>query len=217
MAPDDDLERRCVMGIVTAHMSMSLDGFIAGPNAGVGNPLGDGGARIQQWMFNLASFREIQGLTGGQTNKDDEELRERFAPTGAVVMGRRMFDEGEEPWGDNPPFHMPVFVITHESRDRLVKEGGTMFTFVTDGIESALEQAKAAAGDKNVNIAGGAATVQQFIKAGLLDELEIHLAPILFGEGIRLFEQMGPERVELENIRVVASPQVTHLRYRVVK
>ena len=205
------------MGIVTAHMSMSLDGFIAGPNAGAGNPLGDGGAQIQQWMFDLASFREIQGLSGGQTNADDEELRERFAPTGAVVMGRRMFDEGEEPWGDNPPYHMPVFVVTHQARERLVKEGGTTFTFVTDGIESALQQAKAAAGEKNVNISGGADIVQQFIKAGLLDELEIHLAPLLFGEGIRLFEGMGPEHIELENIRVVASPKVTHLRFRVVK
>lgn len=205
------------MGIVTAHMSMSVDGYVAGPNAGAGNPLGDEGVSIQQWMFDLASFREIQALTGGQTNKDDEELRERFAPTGAVVMGRRMFDEGEDPWGDNPPYHMPVFVVTHEARDRLVKDGGTTFTFVTDGIESALEQAKAAAGDKNVNIAGGADTVQQFIKAGLLDELEIHLAPLLFGEGIRLFDRMGPEHIELENIRVVASPRVTHLRFRIVK
>ena len=196
---------------------MSLDGYVAGPNAGADNPLGDGGVRIQQWMFDLASFREIQGLTGGQTNKDDEELRERFAPTGAVVMGRRMFDEGEGPWGDNPPYHMPVFVVTHQARDTLVKEGGTTFTFVTDGIESALQQAKAAAGDKNVNIAGGAGTVQQFIRAGLLDELEIHLAPLLFGEGSRLFEGMGPEPIELENIRVVASPKVTHLRFRVVK
>jgi hypothetical protein len=102
------------MGIVTAHISMSLDGFVAGPNAGAGNPLGDGGARIQQWMFDLASFREIQGLTGGQTNRDDEVLRERFAPTGAVVMGRRMFDEGEGPWGHDLPFHMPVLVVTHE-------------------------------------------------------------------------------------------------------
>jgi len=198
-------------------MSMSVDGYVAGPNAGAGNPLGDEVVRIQQWMFDLASFREIQGLTGGQTNKDDEELRERFAPTGAVVMGRRMFDEGEDPWGDNPPFRMPVFVVTHEGRDRLVKEGGSTFTFVTDGIESALEQAKAAAGDKNVNIAGGADTVQQFIKAGLLDELEIHLAPLLFGEGIRLFDRMGPEHIELENIRVVASPRVTHLRFHIVK
>jgi dihydrofolate reductase len=205
------------MGIVTAHMSMSLDGYVAGPNAGAGNPLGDGGVLIQQWMFDLASFREIQGLTGGQTNKDDEELRQRFAPTGAVVMGRRMFDEGEGPWGDNPPFRMPVFVVTHQARERLVKEGGTTFTFVTDGIESALEQAKAAAGDKDVNIAGGADTVQQFIRAGLLDELEIHLAPLLFGEGIRLFDKIGPQHVELENMRVVASPKVTHLRFRVVK
>jgi dihydrofolate reductase len=198
-------------------MSMSLDGCIAGPNAGAGNPLGDGGVLIQQWMFDLASFREMQGLTGGQTNKDDEELRQRFAPTGAVVMGRRMFDEGEGPWGDNPPFRMPVFVVTHQPRERLVKEGGTTFTFVTDGIESALEQAKAAAGDKDVNIAGGADTVQQFIRAGLLDELEIHLAPLLFGEGIRLFDKIGPQHVELENMRVVASPKVTHLRFRVVK
>jgi dihydrofolate reductase len=205
------------MGIVTAHMSMSVDGYVAGPNAGAGNPLGDGGVLIQQWMFDLASFREIQGLSGGQTNADDEELRQRFAPTGAVVMGRRMFDEGEGPWGDNPPFRMPVFVLTHEDRDTLVKEGGTTFTFVTDGIESALEQAKAAAGDKNVNIAGGADTVQQFIKAGLLDELEIHLAPLLFGEGIRLFDKMGPEHIELENMRVVTSPRVTHLRFRVAK
>ena len=205
------------MGIVTAHMSMSVDRYVAGPNSGAGNPLGDGDVLIQQWMFDLASFREIQGLSGGQTNADDEELRQRFAPTGAVVLGRRMFDEGEGPWGDNPPFRMPVFVLTHEDRDTLVKEGGTTFTFVTNGIESALEQAKAAAGDKNVNIAGGADTVQQFIRAGLLDELEIHLAPLLFGEGIRLFDKMGPEHIELENIRVVSSPKVTHLRFRVAK
>lgn len=128
---------------------------------------------IQQWMFDLASFREMQGLTGGQTNADDEELRQRIAPTGAVVMGRRMFDEGEGPWADNLPFRMPVFVVTHQSRERLVKEGGTTFTFVTEGIESALQQAKAAAGDKNVNIAGGADTVQQFIRAGLLDEFGV--------------------------------------------
>src|SRR5918995_3159860 len=166
------------------------------------------------------SLRRVAGLEQANplhTQEGRQGLRERFAPTGAVVMGRRMFDEGEEPWGDTPPFRMPVFVVTHEARDTLVKEGGTTFTFVTDGIESALQQAKAAAGDKNVNIAGGAGTVQQFIIAGLLDELEIHLAPLLCGEGIRLFERMGPEHVELENMRVVASPQVTHLRFRVVK
>ena len=119
--------------------------------------------------------------------------------------------------GDNPPFRMPVFVVTHGAREKLVKEGGTTFTFVTDGIESALGQAKAAAGEKNVNIAGGADTVKQSIKAGLLDELEVHLAPILFGDGIRLFDQMGPERIELESTRVIASPRVTHLTFRIVE
>jgi len=128
-----------------------------------------------------------------------------------------MFDEGEVGWPDPPPFRAPVFVLIHHAREPWVRQGGTTFTFVTDGIESALEQAKAAAGDKNVNIAGGADTVQQFIRAGLLDELEIHLAPLLFGEGIRLFDKMGPEHIELENMRVVTSPKVTHLRFRVAK
>jgi dihydrofolate reductase len=140
-----------------------------------------------------------------------------FIPTGVVVMGRRMFDEGEGPWGDKPPFRMPVFVITHRARERLVKEGGTTFNFVTEGIESALGRAKVAAGEKNVNIAGGADTVQQFIRAGMFDELEIHLAPLLIGEGIHLFDKIGPQHVELENMRVVASPKITHLRFRVVK
>jgi dihydrofolate reductase len=153
------------LGIVTAHMSMSLDGFIAGPNAGPHNPLGDGGERVQEWMFELASFHEVQGRSGGETNRDDDVLRERFAPTGAVVLGRRMFDEGEGPWGDDPPFHAPVFVLTHRPRDPVAKEGGTTFTFVTDGIESAVEQARAAASAKNVNIAGGGETVRQSIEA----------------------------------------------------
>src|SRR5215216_1189212 len=205
------------MGIVTAHMSMSLDGYVAGPNAGAGNPLGDGGMRIQQWMFDLASFREIQGLPGGETNADDEELRERFAPTGAVVMGKRMFDEGEEPWGDNPPFRMPVFVVTHDAREELIKEGGTTFTFVTDGIESALEQAKAVAGDKDVLVAGGANIIQQCIKAKLIDEIQIHLVPVLLGGGICLFDQLGTEQVELEQSREIESPGVTHLRFHVIK
>lgn len=139
------------MGIVTANMSMSLDGFIAGPNGGAGNPLGDGGTRIQEWMFSLATFNEMQGRAGGDTNEDDEILRERVARAGAVVMGRGMFDEGEEPWGEEPPFHAPVFVLTRRAREPLAREGGTTFTFVTDGIESAVEQARAAAGDKNAS------------------------------------------------------------------
>ena len=205
------------MGLVTAHMSMSLDGFVAGPNGGAGNPLGDGGSRIQEWMFDLATFNEAQGKSGGRTGKDDEVLRERFNAPGAVVLGRRMFDEGEEPWGDEPPFHAPVFVLTHDAREPLVKEGGTTFTFVTDGVESALDQAKAAADDGTVNVGGGGNTVSQFIQAGLLDELEIHLTPVLFGKGVRLFDQLGGDNVDLELDRVVQSEAMTHLRYRIAK
>ena len=132
-------------------------------------------------------------------------------------MGRRMFDEGEVGWPDPPPFRAPVFVLTHHAREPWVRQGGTTFTFVTDGIESAVEQAKAAAGDKDVQIAGGANVVQQSVKAGLLDELQIHLAPVLLGDGVRLFERMGPEDVELEGTRVIDSPRVTHLGFRVVR
>jgi dihydrofolate reductase len=205
------------MGKVVANMSMSLDGFIAGPNDGPERPLGNGGERLHEWLYDLTSWRELHGLVGGKTNRDAEILDESFKNTGAVVMGRRMFNNGEKYWGDNPPFHMPVFVLTHEAREKVVKEGGTTFTFVTDGIESALEQAKAAAGDKDVSVAGGADTVQQFIKAGLLDEIQIHLVPVLIGDGIRLFEHLGTEQIKLEITRVIESPGVIHLRYRVGK
>jgi dihydrofolate reductase len=202
------------MGKVTADISMSLDGFIAGPNDRPGNGLGDGGERLHQWVYKLASWREPHGLSGGETNRDSEILEEAFKNVGAIVLGRRMFDNAEG-WGDEPPFHVPVFVLTHEGREKLVKEGGTTFTFVTDGIESALAQARAAAGDKDVAIGGGANTIQQFIAAGLLDEIQIHLVPVLLGDGIRLFEQLGGEPIELEGTRVVASPDVTHLRFDV--
>jgi dihydrofolate reductase len=205
------------MGTVHANIGMSLDGYVAGPNAGPHNALGDGGMLIHRWVFDLESWRERQGLDGGQANRDDEVVAERDARTGAYVMGRRMFDEGEVGWPDPPPFRAPVFVLTRHARDPWVRQGGTTFTFVTDGIESAIEQATAAASDKDVQIAGGANAVQQSIKAGLLDELQIHLAPVLLGDGIRLFEQMGPEDVELEGTRVIDSPLVTHLRFRVVK
>lgn len=205
------------MGKVTANLSMSLDGFIAGPNAGPGNPLGDRGDRLHQWVYDLESWRERQGLAGGQKNRDDEVLQERNANVGAVVMGRGMFDTGEEPWGEDPPFHAPVFVLTHHARDVLVREGGTTFTFVTDGLEHAIEQAKAAAGNQDVSIAGGAKIVHQALQAGLLDELQIHLAPVLVGDGIRLFDSRAPEHIELERLAVVDSPQVTHLKFRVVR
>jgi dihydrofolate reductase len=205
------------MSKVIVDMGISLDGFIAGPNGGPQNPLGDGGPRIHQWMYDVESWRERQSLAGGQINQDDEVVKESFARTGAYVMGRRMFDEGEVGWPDPPPFRAPVFVLTNHAREPWVRQGGTTFTFVTDSIESALEQARAAAGTKDVRIAGGANTVQQFIKAGLLDEIQIHLAPVLLGDGVRLFEHIDPKHIELERTRVIDSPKVTHLRYRVVE
>lgn len=205
------------MSKVAADISMSLDGFITGPNDDVDRPLGEGGDRLHQWAYDLKSWREPHGLAGGQTNRDSEILEEAFKNVGAVVIGRRMFNLAEEPWGDYPPFHMPVFVVTHDAREKVVKEGGTTFIFVTDGIESALRQAKAAAGDKDVSVAGGANIIQQYLKAGLLDELQIHIVPVLLGDGRRLFDHPGIEQIELESTRMIASPDVTHLRFRVVK
>ena len=203
------------MGKVVFEISMSLDGFIAGPNDRPGLGLGEGGERLHQWAYDLASWRERHGLAGGQTNRDAELLDEAFRNTGASIVGRRMFDNAEG-WGENPPFDMPVFVLTHQAREPLVK-GGTTFTFVTDGIESALAQARAAVGAKNVAIGGGANVAQQYLKAGLLDEIEIHLVPILLGGGIRLFDRLGDAQIELERMRVIDSPAVTHLRFGVVK
>ncbi|MGW1882156.1 dihydrofolate reductase family protein [Streptomyces sp. NPDC001970] len=202
---------------VTADLMMSLDGCIAGPHAGIGNPGGDGGLRLHEWMAGLASWRERQGMTGGEHNRDSEIVGEWFDATGAVVMGRTMFDTGEKPWGDNPPFRAPVFVLTHRPRRPEVKEGGTSYTFVTDGIHSALEQARAASGDRNVDIAGGAETVQQFLRAGLVDEIQLHVLPVLFGEGLRLFDRLGALHQELEPLRVVHTSNATHLKYRVTK
>jgi dihydrofolate reductase len=207
---------KAAMGKVVTGLSMSLDGFIAGPNDSVERPLGEGGERLHQWMYDLASWRERHGLTGGNTDTDAEVLEESFKNTGAVVVGRRMFDLANG-WGDNPPFHMPVFVITHDAKEKVVKEGGTTFTFVTGGIESALEQAKAAAGDKDVSVAGGANIIQQYLSAGLLDEIQIHLVPVLLGDGRRLFDHIGAEQIELEITRVIESPEVTHIKFRVVK
>ncbi|MEJ1200698.1 MULTISPECIES: dihydrofolate reductase family protein [unclassified Streptomyces] len=205
------------MTTVTADLAITLDGYVAGPNVTLDNPGGDGAEPIFEWIHTLASWRERQGMTGGEENRDSELVREWFDATGAVVMGRTMYDTGEEFWGDNPPFRTPVFVLTNRPRPTLVKEGGTTFTFVTDGIHSALEQAKAAAGDRNVDIGGGASTVRQCLGAGLIDELQLHVVPALLGDGLRLFEAMGPGRRDLEQIRVVETPLATHLKYRFVK
>jgi dihydrofolate reductase len=196
---------------------MSLDGFIAGPNVSVDNPGGDGAMRLHAWIAGLASWRERQGLPGGEHNAESELVREWFDATGAVVMGRMMFDTGEEPWGENPPFRTPVFILTHRPRPPMVKEGGTTYTFVTDGIESALAQATQAAGDRHVDIAGGADTIQQFLRAGLLDELSLHVLPVLMGQGLRLFDGLDREHIELERIHMIDGPNAAHLKYRVVK
>jgi dihydrofolate reductase len=208
-------------------ISMSLDGFIAGPNRTVESPLGEGGERIHEWMLGLASWRELHGQSGGTRNADDDVLRESHDSTGAVLMGRRMFSGGEgrwedDPvadgwWGDEPPFGVPVFVLTHHPRESLVKEGGTTFTFVTEGLDAAVAQAREAAGDRNVLVAGGASLAQQGLRAGAVDEVQIHLAPLLLGDGVRLLEGLDPEEVRFELMRVIESPTVTHLRYRVVK
>jgi dihydrofolate reductase len=208
-------------------ISMSLDGFVAGPNMSRDKGLGDRGDRLHEWAFATSAFRESHGGSGGESNVDSEILDEMLSSPGASIMGRRMFGGGEGPWGsdpawgdwegwwgDEPPFHKPVFVLTHHEREPLTK-GETTFTFVTDGIESALEQARAAAGDKDVALGGGASVAQQYLNAGLLDELRIHLAPVFLGDGVRLFENVDADRVGLECTRVVESPAVTHLTYSV--
>ena len=214
------------MGKVRCDISVSLDGFVAGPNQSLEQPLGEGGERLHEWAVASESWRERHGQEGGAANRDSEVIQESIDSTGAVVMGRNMFGGGEgawgdDPWegwwGDDPPFHVPVFVLTHHARQPLTKQGGTTFTFVTDGVEAAAEQARAAAGGKDVLVAGGGSAVQQHLAAGLLDELQIHLVPVLLGGGVRLLDNVGDGRPELECTRVIESPAVTHLRYRVVK
>jgi dihydrofolate reductase len=203
---------------------MSLDGFVAGPEPSLDDPLGQGGERLHEWVIPTASWRAHHGLEGGEEGVDSDISAESTANVGAYLMGRRMFSGGSGPWeddpnsrgwwGDTPPFGVPVFVLTHHAREPLDLTG-TTFTFVTDGIEAALAQAREAAGDKDIQIAGGALVAQQYFRAGLLDELQIHVAPVLLGSGTRLFEDVGG--VELEQTRVVGSDRATHLRYRVVR
>ena len=214
------------MSKVVAEISTSLDGYVAGPNPTLENPLGEGGDQLHEWAVRLKSWRETHGLPDGESGPDDELLAESVATTGAVVMGRQMFSGGEGPWeddanangwwGDEPPFHKPVFVLTHHAREPLVLKG-TTFTFVTDGLDSAVDDARAAAAEQDVLVAGGADTIDQAIRAGLVDELQLHLAPVLLGAGARLFDGVAPELPRFEITQVIESPLVTHLRYRVVK
>ncbi|MUK88607.1 dihydrofolate reductase [Ornithinibacillus sp. L9] len=205
------------MGVVTFDISISLDGYVAGPNDGPKVPLGENGERIHQWIYELASWREQHGLAGGKANSDSDVIGESSENVGAIVMGRRMYNNGERYWGDNPPFYKPVYVLTHEPKEKIVKEGGTTFYFSSEGIESALNQAKRDAGSKDVSIAGGANVIQQYIKAGLIDEFQVHIVPVLLGDGIRLFDFIGSKQIELEKTRVIDSPSVTHLKYRIIK
>jgi dihydrofolate reductase len=212
------------MGKVTFQISVSLDGFVAGPNQSAQNPIGEGGMDLHQWVFGLDAWRKTHGQEGGETNISSKVLDEAVENIGATVMGRNMFGPIRGPWdgdpwngwwGDDPPFHHPVFVLTHHAREPVAMDGGTTFTFVTDGIQSALEQAKAAAGpDKDVSVAGGASAIQQFLNAGLVDDFELHVVPLLLGDGERLLDGVD---VNLERTRVLESPSgVTHLKFRVV-
>jgi dihydrofolate reductase len=209
------------MGSITCQISMSLDGFVAGPNQSVENPIGEGGMRLHQWAFKTASWRKQQGLGGGEHSADSDVIDEAVQGVGAYIMGRKMFGGGDGPWdekwtgwwGDDPPFHTPVFVLAHQSRKPLPMLGGTTFTFVTGGIEDALRQARKAAGEGDIAIAGGASTVAQYLAAGLLDELYVHIVPVILGAGERLFQGAGDPT--LEPVKMVASPGVTHVKYRV--
>ncbi len=215
------------MGKLFFDISMSLDGFVAGPNQTLEEPLGEGGEQLHEWVIRLASWREPHGMSGGETGVDDEVVKETIARAGAFVMGRRMFSSGagsweDDPnadgwWGDEPPFRTSVFILTHHPREPVEKQGGTTFTFVTDGIEAALEEARSAAGDKDIQVAGGASVIQQYLNAGLLDEFQVHVVPIFLGGGVRLFDDLGGQPRGLELTRVVDSPAATHLNYRVVK
>jgi dihydrofolate reductase len=212
------------MSRVRVDLSTSLDGYVAGPNQSQEEPLGEGGEPLHDWLVRLKTWRTGAGLEGGEENVSDTVVAEATANVGAEIMGRGKFGPatrgpwGDHPWqgwwGEDPPFHKPVFVLTHHGREPLVLSD-TTFTFVTDGIESALEEARQAAGDKDVYIGGGADVINQYLTAGLVDELELHVTPTLLGGGARLFEGVRPD-VKLEALRTIEAPGVTHLKYRVL-
>lgn len=204
------------MSKVFVSIGMSLDGFIAGPNRGPKNPLGDGGTGIHKWMFLQESFRRSLGLgSGGETGDDNRIIEKTLGRTGSHIMGKRMFEEGEPNWPEDAPFHTAVFVLTHEERRPWERKGGTTFHFVNDGIESAFRQAREIAGNKDIRISGGAEAVRQYLSAGHVDEIWIHLAPVLLGLGVRLFEGVEKSRFSIDMVEAVHSPLVTHVHYKV--
>jgi dihydrofolate reductase len=205
------------MAKVFVDLGISLDGYIAGPNGGAKNPLGDNGLKIHEWMFNQKSFRDHLGMQGGETNNKDNDIIENiFNRIGANIMGKKMFIEGEANWPENAPFHCPVYILTHQSREPWERPGGTTFYFTNENIESVLSKAKTAAGNKDVRISGGADAVRQYLNAGLVDELTLHVAPILLGKGVQLFEKIDNKKFSLEISEAISSPAVTHLFYNVI-
>ncbi len=213
------------MGKVRFQQTISVDGYSAGPNQSESEPLGEGGEELHEWMLKTSAWLEAHGKPGGEETASNEVVKELEGGYGAVIMGRNMFgpigggDWGDGSWkgwwGDNPPYHTDTFVITHHEREPAEMEGGTTFHFVTDGIEAALEQAREAAGDRDVLLAGGANTLQQYLAAGLVDEFELNYSPILLGDGERLMDNVGD--LQVERIRVIEGPDATHVKFRVVK
>jgi dihydrofolate reductase len=211
------------MGKLRFEISISLDGYVAGPNQSEEDPLGEGGTQLHEWILKLAAWRKPHGREGGEVNASTPLVEESQSGVGAVLMGRNMFGGGPGPWGedpwqgwwgDEPPFGMPVFVLTHHEREPLTL-GATTFTFVTDGIESALEQAREAASGEDVTLGGGAEVAQQYLSAGLIDQLQLNVVPVLLGDGARLFKGRAGAGSSLESTLVVDTPDVTHIRYRV--
>lgn len=203
-------------------ITMSLDGYVAGPKQSVMHPLGERGDELHKWAFAVRSFRALHGMESGTTGPDDAVAGESLQNIGATIMGRHMFGGGDGPWGDkpwngwwgaNPPFHTPVYVLTHHARKSLEMQGGTTFHFVTEGIHAALRRAKEAARGKDIALGGGADVVQQYLKAGLIDEMEIHVVPVLLGDGARLFDNTEGRQTAYECVRVVNSPSVSHYKY----
>ena len=202
------------MSKVFFDVGISLDGYIAGPNGGARNPLGDGGMNIHEWMFKQKSFRDHLGIEGGETNNADNDIIENiFNRIGANIMGKKMFIEGEANWPENAPFHCPVFVLTHEKREPWVRPGGTTFYFTDEDIQEVLKKSKQAAGNKDVRISGGARVIQQYLNAGMIDEFNMHIAPIILGSGVQLFEHLDKSKFSFKIKDVVNSPEVTHLNY----
>jgi dihydrofolate reductase len=210
------------MSRLRVNITMSLDGFVAGPNQSEQDPLGVGGMDLHQWLFPLKTFREQHGDEGGEVNASTPIAEEILGNVGATIMGRNMFGGGPGAWrdeswrgfwGDDPPYHHPVFVLTHHPREPLEMQGGTTFHFVSDGIESALEQARAAAGGRDVSLGGGASAVQQYLAAGLLDEILVSLVPLILGGGARLFDNLGEPGPRLRQVEAIVAPGVTHIRY----